>query len=221
MTASASIGLESEKKPVMHALFSRKATRNPLMCQRISSRKQGKRQGLGLTAPPASAQGLRPVIFTPASPVAGEVIEAAFDSNICEGIVDGPNEADIIRMGTNIDVIVDGTVADDVILCFFTPARQRFVLGALPPGRYMVRIVIRSLYPPFPLFPPSASGAVVVAAALIPASSGLTRGVHAMLTLFFGLLVIAARKSAVLVIAKLAHDTLAAGPSQVPVERQL
>jgi len=42
-----------------------------------------------------------------------------------------------------------------------------------------------------------------------------------MLTLFFGLLVIAARKSAVLVIAKLAHDTLAAGPSQVPVERQL
>jgi hypothetical protein len=177
--------------------------------------------GLGLTAPPASAQGLRPVIFTPASPVAGEVIEAAFDSNICEGIVDGPNEADIIRMGTNIDVIVDGTVADDVILCFFTPARQRFVLGALPPGRYMVRIVIRSLYPPFPLFPPSASGAVVVAAALIPASSGLTRGVHAMLTLFFGLLVIAARKSAVLVIAKLAHDTLAAGPSQVPVERQL
>jgi hypothetical protein len=170
---------------------------------------------LGLAAPSVSAQGLRPVIFTPASPVAGETIEVAFDTNICESIADLPNQVDLVPTGTNIDVIVDGNVANDIILCFQRPARARFVLGALPPGGYTVRIVIRSEFPPFALFPPSASGSIVVAAAPIPAFSGLNLGILAMLTLVFGLFDIASRKTAAFTLAGVALFNLAAVHSEV------
>lgn len=173
---------------------------------------------LALAADSAVAQGMRPVIFTPAAPVAGEIIEIAFDKNICELITDAPNEVDLMRTGTNIDVIVDGNVADDIILCNLPPARSNFVLGALPPGRYSVRIVIRSIFLPFPLFPPSASGTVVVSAAPIPASRGLSLGILAMLTFVVGLFVVAARKTAALTIAGIASLTLAPIATQVSAQ---
>ncbi|MFN7549975.1 MAG: hypothetical protein ACK59M_11015 [Pseudomonadota bacterium] len=47
MTASASMGLESEREIVIDALFFRKAKITPLICHRISGRDQGKRQRKG------------------------------------------------------------------------------------------------------------------------------------------------------------------------------
>lgn len=169
----------------------------------------------GLAAPLASAQGLRPVIFTPSSPVAGEAIQVAFDTNICELVIDLPDEVDIVRMGNNIDVIVDGNVADDIILCTLPPGRGRFNLGALPPGRYTVRIVIRSIFGSFPLFPPSASGTVVVSAAPIPGSSGMTLGILAVLTFLVGLFAVPARRTSTLTIAGHAPAATTAAPGQV------
>jgi len=168
-----------------------------------------------LMAPSASAQGLRPVIFTPSSPVTGEAIQVAFDANACELIQDFPSDIDVIRTGASIDVIVDGSVAEDPNLCLVTPARARFVLGQLPPGRYSVRIIIRSVFPPFSLFPPSASGTVVVAAAPIPASNELTLGILAMVTFLVGLFASASRRTAALAVAGLAFVPLATVTSPV------
>ena len=119
---------------------------------------------------PAGAQALRPVFFTPASPFAGDQIEVAFDSTPCELFVDLPSQVDVIRSGQNVDVIIDGRIETDPLQCNLTPGRARYAIGALPPGRYVVRIVFREFLPPFFLYPPSAAGAVVVNVTPVPAA---------------------------------------------------
>lgn len=125
--------------------------------------------GLLLAAFGSAAQSVRPIIVTPAQPVAGDLIEVAFDRNPCELIVDLPTQADVVRLGSAIDVVVDGFVESDPLQCNLTPARARFVVGALPVGSYSVRVVIRDFLPPFTLFPPSATGTITVNAVPVPA----------------------------------------------------
>jgi serine protease len=122
-----------------------------------------------LTSCGIGAQTVRPIITTPWQPVAGDRIEVAFDSNACELIIDGPGDAEIVRTGVAIDVIVDGRVESDPLFCNIPPGRPRFVLGSLAPGRYAVRIVVREFLPPFFLYPPSAAGTIIVNAAPVPA----------------------------------------------------
>jgi hypothetical protein len=139
------------------------------------------------------AQNLRPIIVTPAQPAAGDRIEVAFDRNACELIVDGPSDADLVRAGSVIDVIVDGRVESDPLFCNIPPGRPRFLLGSLLPGRYTVRIVVRELLPPFFLYPPSAGGTIVVGAAPVPGVSTAMLSVLSILILLGGCLAISRR----------------------------
>jgi hypothetical protein len=141
--------------------------------------------------------------------VAGESIQVAFDRNACEFISDRPNEVDVVRAGSNVDVIVDGDVAEEPLLCLQTPARARFVLGPLPPGSYTVRIVIRYFFPPFPLAAPSASGPLRVSPAPVPTVDQVSLGVLSMMILSFGLLALAARRTAPRMMAWVRTPTLA------------
>lgn len=120
----------------------------------------------------AASQQLEPISFVPSAPTASNEISISFQKSACVLIEDLPNQIDVVRNSSVVDVIIDGTIAFEPILCVFTPGRVTFQIGRLPPGTYSVRAIIRDSLPPFTLYPPIASGGIAVAAAGV---DGLTK----------------------------------------------
>lgn len=132
----------------------------------------------------AASQQLEQIAFSPPAPTAADEIGISFQKSACVLIEDLPSQIDVVRSSSFVDVIVDGTIAFEPILCVFTPGRVTFPIGRLPPGVYTVRVVIRDSLPPFTLYPPIASGGLAVGAAGVDTLSNWASTAFAMLIVF-------------------------------------
>lgn len=139
---------------------------------------------LMLIARHAASQQLEQIAFSPPAPTATDEIGISFQKSACVLMEDLPSQIDVVRSSSFVDVIVDGTIAFEPILCVFTPGRVTFPIGRLPPGVYTVRVIVRDSLPPFRLYPPIASGGIAVGAAGVDALSKWASIALAMLMVF-------------------------------------
>ena len=92
-----------------------------------------------------------PPTISPANPVAGEPISMQIFGGECDIFEDGPNETDLVRVGSSITMTIDGAHADDPMLCFPDVGTWTYPVGGLPAGQYTLEVQFRYAYPGGPI----------------------------------------------------------------------
>ena len=92
-----------------------------------------------------------PPTLLPEFPLANQPISISVYGGECDFLEDGPSETDITRVGSAIRIVIDGSHADDLMLCFDDEGLWTYPLGAFLAGSYTVELVFRYAYPGGPI----------------------------------------------------------------------
>jgi hypothetical protein len=136
----------------------------------------------------SSAQAfVNPPLIIPAQPSAADGITLSGQAGVCDGFV-APLNVQVVRVGGQIDVTVEGIHFDDSILCFIPVFSYQLPIGTFPPGAYNVRMLIRQTLPPFAVVDTGATANFTVSTTTVPAMQPT-----AMLILIAAVILIGAR----------------------------